>query len=123
MENNMIIVNGLEELREELSNINVTNLTENCMSIIENNSNDYDNAIEFMKSVINYGCKSGVVNGLIYFSETKEFFINNMDDIFNLYNELKEECGELNFEIGFNNLAWFAFEEICRQFLIELDRY
>ena len=46
-----------------------------------------------------------------------------MEDIFDLYNELKEELGEIDMELSANNLAWLGFEETIRQIAndIEID--
>ena len=46
-----------------------------------------------------------------------------MEDIFDLYNELKEELGSIDMELNANNLAWLGFEETIRQIVndIEID--
>lgn len=74
--------------------------------------------ISYIKNVMEHGCVSGTVRSLIYCKDTKEFFINNMDDIFELFNEDVQELGEAplpndRFELNDNNLAWYGFEKIC----------
>ena len=45
-----------------------------------------------------------------------------MDEIFDLYNEYIQEFGEgLGFEIDFNSLSWFAFEEVTRIIADEME--
>ena len=63
-----------------------------------------------------------VITDVVYYSQIKEFFINNMEEIFDLYNEYIQEFGEgLGFEIDFNSLSWFAFEEVTRQIANEME--
>ena len=44
-----------------------------------------------------------------------------MDEIFDLYNEYKNEFGGLDFEVDFNSLTWFSFEETTRQIADEME--
>ena len=71
--------------------------------------------------VLNHGCASGIVGALTYYSQTRKFFIDNMDEIFELYNEYKNEFGGLDFEVDFNSLAWFAMEEVTRIIADEME--
>ena len=71
--------------------------------------------------VLNHGCASGIVGALTYYSQTREFFIDNMDEIFDLYNEYIQEYGGRGFEIDFNSLSWFAFEEVTRIIADEME--
>ena len=69
---------------------------------------------------------------MIYYSDTVAFFDDNEDDIIELANnlgleEIYTQFGKDYFENGSdyakNNITWFAFEEIIRDFFdsVELD--
>ena len=75
---------------------------------------------------------SGGFAGMIYYSDTVAFFDDNEDDIIDLVNNLELEelytkFGKDYFENGSdyakNNMTWFAFETIVRDFFdsVELD--
>lgn len=76
---------------------------------------------EYMKAVYEHGCVSGWVSALIYCYQTEEFFKKYMDDIFTMYNELRDEFGDCpirkDFDVNANSLAWMAFEEVNRLLL------
>lgn len=75
---------------------------------------------------------SGGFAGMVYYSDTVAFFDDNEDDIIELVNNLEVEelytkFGKDYFENGpdyaKNNITWFAFDEIVRDFFdtVELD--
>ena len=75
---------------------------------------------------------SGGFAGMIYYSDTAAFFDDNEDDIIELVNNLEldeiyTKFGKDYFENGAdyakNNITWFAFDEIVRDFFdtVELD--
>ena len=51
--------------------------------------------------------------------------INDLDErlfrALELLEEYKYECGDIHFELNFNNLAWFGYEECVRQLANELE--
>ncbi len=72
---------------------------------------DAENPEEFIQDVLHWGCKSGIVSSLIYYSDTHKFFDQYYQDIENLRTEcdidpLTYNTGDLK-----NFLAWFGFEE------------
>ena len=73
-----------------------------------------DEEIErYIKDVLRGGCQSGTVSGLIYYTDTRAFYVKYMDEIGELYENTTEEIGE-PLEIGtpmYNWLAWFAYEQ------------
>lgn len=78
---------------------------------------DADDAECYLKDVLSYGCKSGTVSGLIYYVDTKKFFIKYLDEIEELIEEYQDNIGEpleMNFPM-YNFLAWFAYEETARK--------
>ena len=94
-------------------------LKDNVIDIILNHIDDYENPITFLEEVLQYGCASGIVPELIYCSETKCFFIKHMEDIFNIYNEVKDSLSP-DFEVNANNLSWLAFEYITNEIYNEV---
>ena len=117
----------LNSLREELEGlarcINVSELYKSVVKIALNHIDEYENPQDYFTQIIEYGCASGIVTELIYYYQTEDFFKEHMEDIFDLYNELKEELGEIDMELSANNLAWLGFEETIRQIAndIEID--
>lgn len=76
----------------------------------------------YIKDTLQYGCISGNVTGLIYYTDTEKFFKKHITEIFELYNELKEETGgDLLKELNSNNLAWFGYEQTLQNIAIELN--
>ena len=96
-------------------------LKNNVMEILVDMQYEGYELQDVITDVLNHGCASGIVGALTYYYQTKEFFINNMEDIFELYNEYKFIYGETNFDLDFNSLAWFSFEEITRQIANEME--
>lgn len=79
-------------------------------------------AISYLEDVCNHGCVSGTVSQLIYYADTKKFFIEHIDEIDEMRSEMEDECGE-PLKIGtplYNWLAWFAYEETARKILQEV---
>lgn len=63
----------------------------------------------YIQDVLTYGCSSGIVTSLIYYSDTKKFFIKHMDEIFDILNKPIQEGLELS-ELDANKMAWFGYE-------------
>ena len=83
----------------------------------------YDNNEDFIahvKDVLNCGCQSGIVSSQIYYKDTYKFFEKHMDEIFDMYNELKSEIGDFMKELSPNNLSWLAYEETTRNIAHDL---
>ncbi len=116
------------ELRQEVQKIIDNNIDESYYD-------SYDEAVgAFMTDLVEQGCISGMVSGLIYYSETIPFYHRHKLEI----NELLKE---MIFDTGFgvekllvgwddddplalddqnqNLLAWFGFEETAQQIAIE----
>ena len=86
-------------------------LKNNVLDICKDHIEEYENFLNYFTDILNYGCISGTVPELIYYTDTKKFFINNMENIFDLYNEFLDN-GLITREqnIDYNFLSWFAFE-------------
>ena len=94
-------------------------LKDNVIDIILNHIDDYENQITFLEDVLQYGCSSGIVSELIYFNETKCFFIKHMEEIFEIYNNVKDNLSS-DFEVDANNLSWLAFEYLVGEIYNEV---
>jgi hypothetical protein len=97
------------------------NLKNNVMEILVDMQYEGYELQDVISDVLNHGCASGIVGALTYYSQTRKFFIDNMAEIFDLYNEYIQEFGGIGFEIDFNSLSWFSFEEITRQIADEME--
>lgn len=95
-------------------------LKDNVIDIILDHIEDYEEPKGFLEDIMNYGCASGIVPELIYFSQTHSFFIHYMEDIFNIYNEVKDNLNA-NFEVNANNLSWLAFEYVVNEIYNEVE--
>ncbi len=93
-----------------------------CNYIIDDYKTDDDIKI-FFKDLFNHGCVSGMVGGLVYYKDTKEFFIDFMDEIDEIVNEFQDSTGEpIKFDTPtYNSKAWFGFEEMARNINNELE--
>ena len=105
----------LESLKSE------SELKSAVVDIALNHIDDYDNGVDYFKEILTYGCASGIVTELIYYYQTEEFFNKYADEIFDLYNDLVEEFGQIDMELNKNNLSWLAFEETLRNIAYDLD--
>ena len=102
--------------------------------LLENSSNKLEKEViedildceypeEYLKDLLNHGCVSGMVSSLIYYKDTKAFYIKYIDEI----DELREECEEMIGEplkMGYplyNWLAWFGYEATARKIADKLD--
>lgn len=89
--------------------------------ILEHCDNDNEYILNYIKDVINYGCVSGIVSSLIYYSDTEKFFNEYSNEILELLDVKKEECEPYKGKFNKNNLSWFAYEEICKQLYYSIE--
>ncbi len=76
----------------------------------------------FFSDLLQFGCISGMVGSLIYYTNTHQFFDKYYDEIEELRNDWEDSVGEpLQIKNDLKNtLAWFGFEETARQLADEL---
>ena len=100
------IVNNTEGLKREVAEIIVNMLDENATN---------EEVIGTLEDITTYGCASGVVHALVYYSDTEAFFDRHSDEIFELIEDMAEEgvIDKNRLELSKNNLAWTAFELIA----------
>ena len=86
---------------------------------------------ELLEQLAEHGCQSGMVAGLIYYSDTCAFYERHKAEIGLTLRDVLDDCGcsvreffgkkwddcdPLANETGNKNLlAWFAFEEVARR--------
>ena len=95
-------------------------LKNNVMEILNDMVYEGITLEDVILEVLNQGCASGVVGALTYYHQTREFFISNMDEIFDLYNEYTFEVSSKYELINFldkysdpnTNLIIKSYEEV-----------
>ena len=117
MESLLNVIAGLKE--NESSNLRIE-----VLDILINHIEDCENFEEvrnFMEDLRSYGCVSGMIGELIYYSDTKKFFIENLDEIQDYVNELiQERIYSIN-ELDYNEIVWVVFEGIANEFFYTID--
>jgi hypothetical protein len=103
-----------KKLKKKLQKVLAENLNTIKASVIQealNSSPIYD----FFHDLLNYGCASGMISSLIYYSDTEKFFDTHYEEVMDLKTEFEESTGE-SMKIPHqlkNHLAWFAFEQVA----------
>lgn len=111
-----------KELKRKLENLkSESELKNKVIEIALDNIDRYEDGLDYFDDILTYGCQSGMVSELIYYYQTEKFFDQYADEIFELYNELVSECGQIDMELNKNNLSWLAFEEIIRDLYNEIE--
>lgn len=125
----------------------MTTLKEAYNEIIESNLNEPEERRTYLQDLTQHGAISGMVGGLVYYSETTQFFNEHRDEILTMLKEMKAETGldekglfgdkwndwedlleeeaddldPLSDTNNQNLLAWFAVEDLAIQELDELE--
>lgn len=124
---------------KELKQQSDSSLFKRACNYVIDSWKDYDDKKHIFTDVLHYGCQSGAVGFLIYYSDTVNFYDKYKDDINNiLYNAL-HICGTNNPKELFgdnwddedplvqdvsnkNLLAWFGFEEALRNVGLKFEQ-
>ena len=97
------------------------NLKESVLDIIENQGSKKEQR-EFMEHVLEYGCVSGIVGELIYYSDTKVWYSVHKDEIDEMLLETLESHGyESGEEKHIFGDRWESLEEITEFHDIDVD--
>ena len=122
---------------------NTTPLEKRVCNYIIDEWGNYDDKKNIFTDVLNYGCQSGMVGFLIWYSDTVRFYKQYKSEIDELLYNTMYETGiyslpELfgkkwdeedplgNSDFNMNLLAWFGFEETLRKIgykFEELENY
>ena len=110
---NSIVANN-EGLKREVAEIIVNMLSDEA---------DNEEVMGTVEDITTYGCVSGTVPALTYYSQTEAFFDRHDEEIFELIEDMAEEgiIDKNRLELSKNNLAWTAFELIAWEIRDELE--
>ena len=108
------IVNNTEGLKREVAEIIVNMLSAEA---------DNEEVVVTLDNINTYGCASGIVPALMYYSDTEAFFDRHSEEIFELIEGMAEEgvIDKNRLELSKNNLAWTAFELIAWEIRDEIE--
>ena len=106
---------GLMEIREGMEKEVINDI----INMLDENASD-DEVQSLLEEIQEHGCSSGVVPSMIYYSYKEKFFDKYSNEIFELYNDFKEETGYTLSTIDKNSLAWFSYELIVSNLYDEI---
>lgn len=115
-----MLLNVMESLKENES----SNLRNEVLDILVNHIEDCETLDEvrgFMEDLRCYGCSSGMIGELIYYSDTKKFFIDNIDEIQDYVNQLIDEGIYTMNELDYNEISWIVFESIANEYFYTIE--
>lgn len=123
-----------KEFQELLESLDKGGITSQIKRDLED-YNTKEEAIGYLKDVCSYGGVSGTISGLIYYKDTIAFYDENEDEIEQILEDYRENCGYKNrmeaianlsgsdnignIDQEKNLLSWMAYEEVARRILIE----
>ena len=71
----------------------------------------------FLEDLQNGGCMSGMISEFIYHLDCKKFYIENLDDLENIREEIEDSLGEpvknTHRLPHYTFMCWLCFEEYC----------
>ena len=114
------LLNVMESLKEDAT----SNLRSEVLDILENHIEEYENFEDvrgFMEDLRCYGCVSGMIGELTYYSDTKKFFIENLDEIQDYVNDLIQEHVYNIGEFDYNEIVWVVFEAIANEYFYTIE--
>ncbi len=80
---------------------------------VANEALDRDDSVEkWFQDLQAHGCVSGMVSGLVYYSDTEKFFDKHYEEILDIKEAYEDNLGEpmkIEYQLK-NHLTWFAFE-------------
>ena len=126
-------LNNIKSIKRNTDN----KLTKKVCNYVIDKWNDYDDKKNIFTDVLDYGCKSGIVSYLIYYSDTLAFYKKYKEEINTLLYDFMNSTGlyslteifrdwdkEDPLVIDYSNqnlLAWFGFEETLRNIGLEFE--
>lgn len=134
-----LLLKNVKELKTRTSN----KLEKRVCSYIIDEWSNYDDKKNIFTDVLHYGCQSGTVGFLIYYSDTVAFYNRYKEEINTLLYDLMGDIGSTSMSELFGNkwdkedplcidsynqnlMAWFGFEEALRNIgrnFEELENY
>lgn len=125
---------------EQIKTNTTSELTKDVIDFVLNEWDDCDDKKDIILNVLNYGCQSGWVGHLVYYSQTTAYYKEHQEEINELLYDTMDDCGiyvpsELFgdkwdkedplalYQYNQNLLAWFGFEETMRNFAREFEEF
>ena len=113
------LLNVMESLKE-----NENSLRSEVLDILKNHIEEYENFEDvrgFMEDLRSNGCVSGMIGELTYYSDTKKFFIENLDEIQDYVNDLILEHVYNIYDFDYNEIVWVVFEAIANEYFYTIE--
>lgn len=130
---------NVEQLNNEANEKN-EGLLESVTAYVLDKWDEYDDPKNIVDEILQYGCVSGIVGELCYYSDTTKYYEKHKEEINALLYEIMDECGIYNpkelfsrdpswdeedplalYYYNQNLLAWFGFEETMRRFALKFE--
>ena len=122
------------KLKQKRAETETTQLQKAVIDYILNYYSTDEEIKSFVGDLLQYGCQSGMINDLVYYSDTIKFYDTYEDDIEDLITNFMEDLGiesrplfieslngsAENMTQEKNLLSWFAFEETAKSLNDEL---
>jgi hypothetical protein len=125
----------LRQAEIEAENANLVNKAETAIEkIVAQDAMGQDEPLTYLEDVTRYGGQSGMIPGMVYYTDTTAFYQTHKDEIWEMLSEDNEDMGEGGNIIAFigtfngaanvgsaeqfeNLLAWYAYERAARKLL------
>ncbi len=113
-----------DNFRKQLQTI-IENEPHSIKAFVADEALEYHDIEDFFSDLQQYGCISGMISPLIYYTDTHQFFDDFYDEIEQLRQETEDSLGKPIKITGDlkNTLAWFAFEETAYQLAVQQNIY
>ena len=111
---------SVAELRKKLKEV-FENEADTIRTAVAEEALDHDDPASFFNDLQSHGYISGMVGGLIYYTDTQAFYDEHYAEIEELREDWEENTGEpLKIKGDLKNfLAWFAFEVTAYRMAID----
>lgn len=109
------------ELKNKLQTIIDNNYRDTLETEVAKEALQYDDIARFFEQLLRYGCVSGMISSLVYYTDTRKFYDTYYHEIELLRSEFDEMGCPL--QVGYdlkNDYAWFAFEVTASRIAKEL---
>ena len=109
------------KIKSKLKKI-MRNNSDSLRAAVAKEAFEYGDISCFFSDLSQHGCISGMVGGLIYYTDTAKFYDAHYDEIETLRDNWEEETGEPLHPDGDlkNWFAWFAFEQTAFDLAAEI---
>lgn len=114
-----MLLNVMESLKEDATclRLGVLDILINHIEVCEH----FEEIRDFMEDLRTYGCVSGMIGELVYYSDTKKFFIENLDEIQDYLNDLIQEHVYSIDGFDYNEIVWVVFEAIANEYFYTIE--